>query len=144
MAIAINRLHELFTVHMALAKRPGVITALAVTLIASDVWSDYTDRLLRFVDNELGKERVMDAEAWSLLLMTSAKEGIDQDTLSKACMNFTEQLVIESGLDAKSFADIISPIRDEASMIEKLMNSAMLGFAQSCISEHQAKVKGAN
>lgn len=137
-------LRDLFAVHRNLARNPSVLSMLATAAVASSVWGDYTTRLLRFVDDELGKKRIMDAEAWSLLLMASAKEGVERETLSAACMNFTGQLVIESGLEADEFVNVISPPSESDTAIERMMNAALLGFATSVLKEHRESAKGAN
>lgn len=137
-------LRDLFAVHMNLARNPNVLSMLATAAVASSVWGDYTTRLLRFVDDELGKKRIMDAEAWSLLLMASTKQGVERETLSAACMNFTGQLVIESGLEADEFVNVISPPSESDTAIEQMMNAALLGFATSVLKEHRESANGAN
>lgn len=126
-------LRDLFAVHMNLARDPNVLSMLATAAVASSVWGDYTTRLLRFVDDELGKKRIMDAEAWSLLLMASAKQVVEREALIAACMNFTGQLVIESGLEADEFVNGISPPSES--------DTAMVSTADmaSCINEGDAQ-----
>lgn len=144
MKIEPKALRDLFVVHTNLASNPSVLTMLATTVVASSVWGDYTTRLLRFVDDELGKERIMDAEVWSLLLMTSARQGVEREALSAACMNFTGELIIESGLEADEFVNTIYPPSGNDSLIERMMNDALLCFAASVLNEHRESAKGAN
>lgn len=137
---------SLFATHTYVVNNPGDSIGLVTAMLSATgaYGKGFLLRVMRYEDsNEEYEKSLWCSEKCSALIILLAKHRADDNTLSRAMMLMTSNLIIESGMSALDFAKAVTPktLREES---KAEFEKHMTDFASRVIKKYVEQKGAAN